>query len=353
VNSISQNPGFTPPAPTLGGIPGAPAPVAAPAPAAPQVQPDSVQLGQAPPPPAAPVPQDYHTASGVQARVVRDQQNVAFAATLPAGAGGLVPIGLRLEGVSDGRQGQVQATLADNPEAKLPAAVGNDGRVYVQLEANAPLVSFDPVSLDFGLTTPLTVDPSGAQRRDFQEIVHADGSRMLIHDEQIQAGPQGAPVRTFTRIDDRSGVVKGARVTVNEGAQATPQQSTLATVGMAVLTNGLSLLMPPGGAPRYQESPLSVQRQQDGAYSVANGSLLDHAKGSVTGGLRMSSPLLNWMKGQNAQPIRLMPFSTVLAANPGAVFPGLVAALTETAPHTPPQRAPHTAPQTPPPPPQA
>ncbi len=332
MNSISQNPGFTAPTPGLGGIPGAPARVAAPAPAAPQFQPDAVTLGQAPPPPQVPVPQDYHTPSGIQARIVRDQQNLAFAVALPAGAGGLLPVGLQIEGVSDGRQGQVQASVAGNEEAMLPAAMGNDGRVYVQLEANAPLVSFDPVSLDFGLTTPLTVDPAGVQRRQFQEIVHADGSRMLIHDEQIQPGPQGATVRTFTRIDDRNGMVKGARVTVNEGAPAAPQQSTLATVGMAVLTNGLSLLMSPSQTPRYQESPLNVQRQQDGAYSVAGGGFLDYAKESVSGGLRMSSPLMNWMKGQNAQPIRLRPFSTVMAANPGAVFPGLMAALTQPSP---------------------
>lgn len=328
MNMINQNPGFPASPAGIGGIPGAPTRVATPAPAAPQAPADAVTLGQAPPAPAAPVPQVVHTPSGVDAQVLCSQQGLAFEAALPAGAGGLIPVGLLLQGITDGKQGQVQASVAGNQQP-LPAAIGNDGRVYVQVEAGAPLVSFDPATLDFGLSSPMTVDQAGTQRRQLHEIVHADGNRMVIHDEQIKPGPQGTQERTFTRIDDRNGLVSGAQYTMHEGGKAAaPQQSTAMKIGMAVLTNGMSLLMPQaGGAPRDEQTAVTVQRQPNGAYSLAGGSFMDHAKKAATGGLRFESPLMNWMKGRNAPAVTVMPFSAVLATNPGAVFPGVMAAL--------------------------
>lgn len=318
MNSIQQTPGFAATAP-LGGIPGAPTRVAAPAPAAPQAPADGVTLSQAPP-----APQTITTPSGVTAQVLRSQQGLAYSAALPAGAGGMVPVGLLLQGATDGKTSQVQAVLADNPQVALPAGVGNDGRVYVQIEAGAPLVSFDPVSLDFGLSSPMTVDASGTQRRQLQELVHADGSRTLVHDEQITPGQNGAQQRSFTRIDAKNGQMSAAQVTQQEGGQ--PQSGmTAGKIGMAVLTSGLSMLMPSGNG--KQETALTATRNQDGSIGLGGGSFMDHAKKSATGGLKFDSPLMNWWKGRNAPSVNVMPFSVTMAANPGAVFPGVVSAL--------------------------
>lgn len=319
--NIQQTPGFAPTAP-LGGIPGAPSRVAAPAPAAPQAPADGVTLTQAPP-----APQTITTPSGVSAQVLRSQQGLAYSAALPAGAGGMIPVGLLLQGATDGKTSQVQAVLADNPQVALPAGVGTDGRVYVQLEANAPLVSFDPVSLDFGLSSPMTVDASGTQSRQLQELVHADGSRTLIHDEKIQPGQNGAQTRSFTRIDAKNGQMTAAQVTQQEGGQPQQQGMSAAKIGMAVLTSGMSLLMPSGGGNGKTETALTATRNADGSIGLGGGSFMDHAKKSATGGLKFDSPLMNWWKGRNAPSVSVMPFSVTMAANPGAVFPGVVAAL--------------------------
>lgn len=323
---------------TAGGLTGIPGKPVVAAPTAPPAAPDQVTLGQAPP--AA--PQTVQTPSGVVVTSARDQQGVALQAALPTGA--LLPAPVVIEGLISGKDSIFEARLVGSNQP-LPAGMGADGKVYVQLEPSAPLVVFDPQTLDYGLASPMVAGPNGALQRQMQEIVHADGSRSVIYNEQFRSASQpGEQEHSFTRVDYKAGKLDAAQVTVRgAAAQLARAVSGEPSRPQAMTQGGASQVAAPGGAPRpwpsalsriprgrpspIQETPLSAQAHPDGTITLSGGSLLDHAKQAATSGKLFDSPLMNWWKSRQAEAVRIVPFSAVLASNPGAVFPGLVEAL--------------------------
>ena len=241
--------------------------------------------------------------SGLQ--LLRDQGGVAYQAVLPAGP--FLPVQVA---VLQGADGSVRALLQTAQPTPVAAQHGSDGKVYVQVDPTSPnLITFDPTSGEYGITSQFQQRQDGAVTREKAETIAPDGTRTSIFNEVTTA--QG---KQFTRITEGP----GGRLHASEISEsnAPAGKSTLGGAGRAM---GL------GGANNVQENPLSVKKGGDQGYDVSGGSLLGQVGASTRNGFNgffdwKSAPVWKWLDGRKQTELHLTPLS---AMGVGAIFPGL------------------------------
>ena len=265
---------------------------------------EQVQLS----PQIASAPEVVTTRSGVHTEVTRGAFGTALKAALPAG--GLLPAPLIIESIQ-GPNGTTHSAYVQKGDEKVavPVATTSDGRFAVTMDpgnANAPLLMFDPQSMDFGLLSPLKSDGAGGHTRTLQEFNHADGSKTIVQDERTSATGQKSYNQVF---QDASGNVRGGQVVAD--AQGGRQWTEMpAKIGENAVSIG------------KQEAP-----QKKGVKDFYLDSWRKH--------LPFMSKQIDALdkklgKTEAARDISFRTFSQAMSHSPGMVFPGLMQALAPT-----------------------
>jgi O-acetyl-ADP-ribose deacetylase (regulator of RNase III) len=250
---------------------------------------------------------DSHTVqtrSGINAEYIQSSLGTALKASIPAGT--LLPTPILLESFQGEGGNKVQAYYEKDGE-KMPVKTetGKDGRVYMQLDSspNAPLLMFDPGSLDYGLLAQSKTRDDGSTHRTLTETVHADGSRTLVQDHKTaRDGSQSYHQVEF----DAQGQARGGAVQVDsQGRRNWTEMKTSLNDRGGIVMQGES-----------QQTPRS---------------LLDHTIDSFKNPFSFKSPLLSWLKdkkqaGKQAT-TAFASFSQAATNNPGMLFPNLLAML--------------------------